>query len=87
MRNLNTQLFLNRSLDLQQTRVAELHDGFRLQIDKMVVLAELVGTFILCAVVAELVLDDQTAVQKQVNSVVQGGPADAVLVVFHLVVQ
>ena len=63
MRNLNTQLLLNRSLDLKQTRVTKLHDGFRLQVDEMVVLTELVGAFVLRAVVSELMFDDQTAVE------------------------
>ena len=64
MRNLNTQLFLDGTLDLEQARVAKLHDGFRLQIDEMVVLAELVGAFVLCAVVPKLVFDDQAAVEQ-----------------------
>ncbi len=62
MRNLNTQLLLDGALDFQQARVAELHDGFRLQVDEMVVLAELVGAFVLCTVVSKLVLDDQATV-------------------------
>ena len=64
MRNLNTQLLLNRPLDLKQSRVTKLHDGFRLQVDEMVMLAELVGAFVLRAVVPELVLDDQAAVEQ-----------------------
>ena len=63
MGNLNTQLFLNRPLDFKQARVAKLHDGFRFDVDEMVVLAELVGTLILRAVVPKLVLDDQAAVE------------------------
>ena len=53
----------------------------------MVVLAELVGAFILRAVVPKLVLDDQAAVEQEVDGVVECGTTDAVLVVFHLVVQ
>ena len=70
MRNLNTQLFLDGALDFEQTRVAKLHDGFRFHVDEMVVLAELVGTLVLRAVVSKLVLDDQTAVEQQVNSII-----------------
>ena len=70
MRDFNAQLFFNRPLDLQQARVAELHDGFRLQINEMVVLAELVGAFVLRAVVPKLVLDDQATVQQQVDSII-----------------
>ena len=64
MRNLNAELFLNRALDLKQTWVAELHDGLRLQVDEVVMLAEFVGAFVLRAVVPKLVLDDQAAVEK-----------------------
>ena len=70
MRNLNAQLLLNRPLDFKQTRVAELHNGLRLQVDEMVVLAELIGAFVLCTVVSELVLDDQTAVEQQVDGII-----------------
>ena len=87
MRNFHPQLFLNRALDFKQARVAKLHDLFRLNVDEMVVLAELVRAFILRAVVPKLVLDDQSAVQEQFDGVVYSGAADAVFVVFHLVVQ
>ena len=70
MRNLNTQLLLNRPLNLQQSRVAKLHDAFRLQVDEMVVLTELVGAFVLRTVVPKLVLDDQAAVQEQIDSII-----------------
>ena len=70
MRDLNAQLFFNGSLDFKQAWVAELHNLFCLQVDEMVVLAELVGTLVLCAIVPELVLDDQAAVQKQVDGVI-----------------
>ena len=87
MRNLNTQLFFYRPLDFKQARVTEFHDTLRLQIDEMVVLAELVGAFVLRTVVPKLVFDDQTAVEQQVDGVIQSGSADAVLVVFHAVIQ
>ena len=70
MRNLNTQLFLNRPLDFKQTRVAEFHDGLCLQVDEMVVLAKLVRALVLCAVVPKLVLYDQPAVEQQVDSII-----------------
>ena len=70
MRNLNTQLFFDRPLDFKQTRVAKFHDGFRFHVDEMVVLAELVGSFVLRAVVPKLVLDDQAAVQEQIDSII-----------------
>ena len=64
MRNLYAQLLFNRPLDFKQARVAELHYSLRFQVDEMVVLAELVGAFVLRAIVSELVLDDQAAVQQ-----------------------
>ena len=70
MRNLNTQLLLDGALDFKQTRVAKLHDGLRLQVDEMVVLTELVGAFVLRTVVPELVFDDQTAVEQQVDGII-----------------
>ena len=70
MRYLNTQLLLNGALYFKQARVTEFHHLLRLHIDEMVVLAELVGAFILRAVVSELVLDDQAAVQEQVDSII-----------------
>ena len=70
MRNLNTQLFFNRTLNLQQSRVAKFHDGFRFHVDEMVVLAELVGTLVLRAVVPKLMLDDQAAVEQKVDGII-----------------
>ena len=70
MRDFHAELFLDRSLDFKQSWVAKLHDLFRFHIDEMVVLAELVGAFVLRAVVSELVLDDQSAVQQQVDGII-----------------
>ena len=62
MRDFHPKLLLDGALDFQQAWVAELHDGFRFQVDEMVVLAKLVGAFVLCTVVSKLVLDDQATV-------------------------
>ena len=70
VRDFHSKLFFDGTLDFQKARVAELHDAFRLQVDEMVVLAELVGAFVLRTVMPELVLDDQAAVEQQVDSVV-----------------
>ena len=70
MRDLHAKLLLDGALDFEQARVAKLHDLFRLKVDEMVVLAELVGALVLCAVVPELVLDDQGTIQEQVDGVV-----------------
>ena len=70
MRNLNTQLLFNRPLDFKETRVTELHDGLRLQVDEMIVLAELVGALVLRTVVSKLMLDDQSAVEQEVDGII-----------------
>ena len=70
MRNFHSQLLFNGALDFKQTRVAKLHDGFRFHVDEMVVLAELVGTLVLRAVVPKLVLDDQAAVEQKVDGII-----------------
>lgn len=87
MGDLHTEFFLNGLLDLQQPRIAILHDFPGVEVDEMVVLAELVRTFVLGTVMAKLVLDHQIAVQQQLNGVVQGGATNTVLPVFHPVVE
>ena len=87
MRNLHAKLLLNRLLDFEKSWVAKLHHVLRLHVDEMVVLAELVGTLVLCAVVPKLVLDDQAAIQQQLDGVVKRGAADAIFVVLHLVIE
>lgn len=87
MRNLHAKLFLNRLLDFEQTWVTKFHHAFGVEVDKVVVLAELVGAFVLCTVVPKLVLDDQAAIQQQLDGVVKRGAADAIFVVLHLVIE
>ena len=70
MRDFNAQMFLNRLLDFQQSWVAKLQHLLGFNVDEVVVLAELVGTLVLSAVVSKLVLDDQSAVQQQFDGVV-----------------
>ena len=70
MRDLNAQLLLDGSLDLQQAWVAKLHDLFRFHVDEVVVLAKFVGTLVLRTVMSKLVLDDQSTVQKQVDGII-----------------
>ena len=85
--HLNAELFLDGFLDVLKPGVAILQHLSCVEVNEMVVLPELVGTFILCAVVPELVLDHQIAVEQQLDGVVQGGAADTVFVVLHLVVE
>ena len=87
MRDHYPQILFDGLLDFQQSGIAVLQHFSGVQIDEMVMLPELVRTFVLGAVVAELVFDHQIAVQEQLDGVVKGGSADTVFVVFHLVVQ
>ena len=70
MCDFHPQFSLDGLLDLQQPRVAVLHHLAGVEVHKMIVLPELVRTLVLGAVVAELVFDDQVAVQKQLDGVV-----------------
>ena len=83
----HSEFLLDGPLDLLQTGIAVLQHLARVKINEMVVLPELVGPLVLCAVVTELVLDHQVAVEQQHDGVVQGGAAYTVLVVFHLVIK
>lgn len=70
LRDFHPQLFFDGFLNFQQARIAEFENFFRLQINEMVVLAEFVGFLVLRAVVPKLMLDDQTAIEQQVDGVV-----------------
>ena len=85
--DLNAKLLFDSLLDFHEPRVAILQHLAGLQIHKMVVLAEFVRTLVLGAVVAELVLDHQVAVQKQLDGVVQSGATHSIFAVFHPVVK
>ena len=66
----HSQLPFDGLLDFQQSRVAILHHLAGVKVHKMIMLAELVGTFVLGAIVSELVFDHQVAVQTQFDGVV-----------------
>ena len=87
MCDFHPEFLLDGLLDFEKPRIAILQYLSRLKINEMVVLPELVGTLVLGAVVPELVLDHQVGVEQQLNGIVQGGAADTVFVVLHLVVQ
>ncbi len=70
MRNLHAELFLDRLLDFEKPWVAKLHHAFGVEVNEVVVLAELVGALVLRAVVPKLVLDDQAAVEQQFNRII-----------------
>ena len=63
--------------------VAEFYDIPGLHIDQMVMLHAMVGLFKLCDIPAKLMLDHEIAIQKQLNRVIQRGPAYTVVLVLH----
>lgn len=87
MRDFNAKLFLYSALYLPKAWVAKLHHLLGFRIDEMVVLPILVRLLVLSAVVPKLVLNNQPAVEEQVDGVVQSGTTDAILVVLHPVIQ
>lgn len=87
MRNLYAQLLLYRFLNLEQTRVAVFKHLSRLQINEMVVLLELERTLVGGAVMAELVLYHEVAVDEQNHCVIECCTTDLITVCFHPVIQ
>ena len=85
--NLNTQQALYRILDLLYPGIAKLEYFPGIDTDKMIVLPGAEAFFKLCAVVPELVLYHQVAIQQQLDGVVQRSPAYPVFVVLHPDVQ
>lgn len=69
--------------DLFDPGITKLDDISGVHIDEVVMLHAVVCLFELGDVLAELVLDHQVTVQQEFNGVVQGGPADAVILVLH----
>lgn len=63
-------------LDALDTRVAELHHMMTIETNQMVMLPVPVGCFILGRTLTELVPDHQIALQKKIERIVDGGPAD-----------
>lgn len=63
--------------------ISKLHNLSCFSINEMVMFFEFVRSFELSAIVAELMLGYQTAIQKQFNGIVQGSAADPVFVVLH----
>ena len=70
LRDFHAELLLDGLLNLQQSGIAVFQHFSCVQIDVMVMLAELVGTLVLSAVVPKLVLDDQAAVEQKVDGII-----------------
>jgi len=76
-----------RTDDVMDARITELDHLAGLRIDQMVMLPAVERFFILGNVPAELMLDHQVAVQKKLYRIVEGGPADLVVLVLHRDIQ
>ena len=63
-------------LDTLDTRVAEFHHMMTIETNQMVMLPVPVGCFVLGLALTELVPDHQIALQKKIERIVDGGPAD-----------
>jgi hypothetical protein len=87
VRNLKIEQFAYHGFDLLDARVAELHDFTAIGADDVVVLFIPVGFFVLGEIFPELVFFYQIAGYQQLQRIIHGGPADAVIAVFHVDVQ
>lgn len=69
--------------DLLNPRITEFDHIARIHIDQVVMLHAMVCFFKLCDILSELMFDHEAAVQQQLDSIVQGGPADPVVLILH----
>lgn len=83
MQDFEVQDFTYGILDVLDTRVTELQYLVALDTDQMVVLLISVGLLKLGDVLTKLMLCHQVTFFQKVQSVVNRGPADAIVFVFH----
>lgn len=69
--------------DLLDPGIAEFDDFPRFYVNKMIVLTALVSPFKLSNVFPELVLDNEAAMEKKVNRIIECCPAHPVVLVLH----
>jgi hypothetical protein len=62
--------FARRIYNFMDPWIAEFNDFPGFNINKMIVLAAMVGSFKLCNVFAELMFDDQVAIEQQFNGII-----------------
>lgn len=72
-----------RTDDFLDPGIAEFYYPSRFNVNKMIVLTALISTFKLSNIFSELVLYDQVAIEKKVNSIVECCPAHPVVLVLH----
>ena len=87
MGHFHSEGFLYILFDLLYPRIGKFYHFPISDINKMVMLFELIGTLKLCTIIAELGFGNQVAVKQQFNGIVQSCPADTVLIVLHAYVE
>ena len=83
MEHAEIQHFAHHVLDRLDSRITEFHYFMAIRADQVIVLLVAIGFFELREVLAKLVLGNQVAIHKHIQSVVHSGPADPVTLVFH----
>ena len=83
MGHFHSEGFLYILFDLLYPRIGKFYHFPISDINKMVMLFELIGTLKLCTIISELVFGNKVAIEQQFNGIVQGCPADTVLIVLH----
>lgn len=71
-------------LNFLNTRIAKLYNISTLQTNEMVVLATFECLFKLSQIFPKLMLCNQPALKKQLDGIIQGSPANTVVVSFHV---
>jgi hypothetical protein len=79
--------FLHRILDVLDSRIAKLNHFVTVGANEVIVLLVAVRFFVLCQILAKLVLAHQVAFDKQIQRIINRGPTHAVVFVFHVEVQ
>jgi hypothetical protein len=77
----------NRFFDLMDARITIFIHPAADRANNVIVLLAGIGFFKLRDILAELVLDHQTAIKQQFHRIVQRGTADAVTIIFHVDIQ
>lgn len=83
MQHFEFQQIANHALDVLYPRVAEFHHAVAIGTDQMVVLPESVSFLVLRHILAKLVAGHQVAIHEQIQGIIDGGAADAVILFFH----
>jgi hypothetical protein len=69
--------------NLLDPRITEFDHIARIHIDQVIMLHAVIGFLKLCDVLSELVFYHQVTIEQQFNGVIEGGPADPVVLILH----